>query len=86
MDNFVTKIPKKDKYVYRCVYCQRIYDSPDFAYACVKNHDLILVPIAKNDLNKLVQFLFVKDDGLLTKELHSILTRSNRRRTYETQE
>lgn len=54
---------------YECSYCHKEYSHPQKADACRENHDLVYVPISKGDLNRLVQFLYLKDDDLLTNSL-----------------
>jgi len=60
---------------YQCLYCKKEFDKIERAQACVDSHELILVPIAKTDLDRLNKFLYLKDDKLLTQELVSIISR-----------
>lgn len=58
---------------YICSYCLKQYDQWQEADACRDTHDLLYVQISKQDLNRLIMFLTLKDDSLLTKTLISSL-------------
>jgi len=58
---------------YICSYCLKQYDQWQDADACRDGHDLIYVQISKYDLNRLLMFIQLKEDSLLTKTLiHSL--------------
>jgi hypothetical protein len=58
---------------YKCSYCSKDFLTPAEADACRDEHDLLYVQISKQDLNRLIMFLQLKDDSLLTKTLlHSL--------------
>ena len=69
----------QDKTLYRCLYCRTEYDTLEKARSCIDKHDLVLVPIARNDLGRLNQFLYLKEDKLLTESLVRILQRYARK-------
>jgi hypothetical protein len=50
-------------------------DSQEHLDDHVLEHEIIYVPIAKTDLSRLVNFLMVKDDSLITENLSKILFR-----------
>ena len=60
-----------------CIYCNKFYDTQDKALECVDTHKLILVPIAKEDLNRLLTFIYIKDSKLLSSDLIRIIQRYN---------
>lgn len=68
-------IQKKKKFT--CLYCQKQYDTEKQAKDCVEKHDLILLPVARTDLNKLMQFIFFKKDEFLSSDLIRIIQRYN---------
>jgi hypothetical protein len=55
--------------LYKCGYCGIEYSDPARADSCNKKHELIYVPISKGDLNRLINFLFSKDEALISKTL-----------------
>ena len=63
---------------YMCLYCSREYDSEEKAFECIQKHELVLVPIAKKDLGRLNQFLYLKEDKLLTESLIRIIQKYTR--------
>jgi hypothetical protein len=58
---------------YKCSYCNTEYLTPSEADACRDGHDLLYVQISKQDLNRLIMFIHLKDDTLLSKTLISSL-------------
>ena len=66
---------KNDKW--KCLYCQRIFDKKEDAYEHETKHEIVLVPMAKEDLNRLLLFIFTKEDELLRENLISMLKRYN---------
>jgi len=60
---------------FRCLYCNVEYDTKEKAQACIDKHELVLVPISRNDLNRLQTFLLSKDEKLLTPSLVNIISR-----------
>jgi hypothetical protein len=58
---------KKGKYT--CSYCNKEYDTPTLADKCRDGHDLVFVPFSREDINRLAQFIVVKEDKLLTETL-----------------
>jgi hypothetical protein len=72
-------LEKKKQTWFKCLYCSREYLDEKKAKECLDKHDLILVPIAKNDLGRLNQFLYLKQDELLTESLVRILQKYARK-------
>ena len=54
---------------HECGYCGKFFTNPVDADNCKESHDLIYLPLSKEDLNRLVLFLYQKEDKLLTKSL-----------------
>ena len=54
---------------YLCSHCLKEFDQWQEADECRDKHNLLYVQISKEDLNRLVMFLNLKDDSLLTKSL-----------------
>lgn len=64
---------------YKCLYCSREYPKEEDAGKCVDTHELVLVPIARNDLGRLNQFLYLKEDKLLTESLVRTIQKYSRK-------
>lgn len=58
-----------------CGYCGTPYVDQTKADQCRESHDLIYVPLTKTDLNRLLNFIFTKDEALLSRELMDTLQR-----------
>ena len=54
---------------YQCGYCKKFFTNPVDADNCKEGHDLIYIPLSKEDLNRLIMFLYSKEDKLLTSSL-----------------
>lgn len=59
----------------KCFYCHKYYDNPENARACENDHDVLFVPILKEDLNRLLNFIATGDRKLLTERLSKTLFR-----------
>jgi hypothetical protein len=57
----------------RCIYCNRYIDRPKYNSHVEKDHQLVYVAIEKSDLNRLVQYMYTKDESLLTRSLMETL-------------
>jgi hypothetical protein len=64
---------------YSCSYCGKVFVDPFKADECRDSHELIYIPFTKKDLNRLVEFIYLKDDSLLTPSLIKILTKRYRK-------
>lgn len=74
-----TKNEHEPKTYYQCLYCRTEFDNLDKARAHVDSHEIILLPVAKSDLDRLNKFLYLKDEKLLTREFIDTLKRYVRR-------
>jgi hypothetical protein len=63
--------PKK---LYTCNYCGTDYDTQIKVDKCKKKHEIIYVPISRGDLNRLINFIYIRDESLLTRTLMDTLT------------
>ena len=50
---------------YECGYCRKFYTNPVDADNCKESHDLVYVALSKDDLNRLVTFLFTREEAVL---------------------
>lgn len=48
-----------------CSYCRKEYSTPALADTCRDEHDIIYVPLGREDLNRLINFLFIQDPKLM---------------------
>lgn len=61
-----------------CFYCGKFYDDPAKARACENAHDVVYVPILREDLNRLINFIATGERSLLTERLSRTLFRYTR--------
>ena len=66
----------KDKY--KCMVCDKLFERDTEALHCEQEHDTILVPFVREDLYKLLQFLLVRDEELLSESLIRTLRKYSR--------
>lgn len=59
----------------KCFYCSQYYADPEKARECENKHDVLFVPILREDLNRLVNFIATGDRKLLTERLSKVLFR-----------
>lgn len=60
---------------YLCGYCNKEYSDPIRADSCKESHDLVYIALSKSDLNKLLNFIYLRDEELLTESLMRNLTK-----------
>ncbi len=60
---------------YKCIYCDKSYDSIEKARACRDTHDIIFMPIERSDLSRLANFILTGDHKLLTESLTKVIFR-----------
>ena len=61
------KIPQKDgTFKYECSYCHKVYVDPFKANDCRNSHGLVYLRISRYDLDRLLKFIYFKDDKLIT--------------------
>lgn len=64
------KILQKDgKFKYKCSFCNKVYDTPDLADSCRDSHDLVYLQILRSDIDRILKFLYLKDESLITETL-----------------
>lgn len=66
-------MPIKTKTGWECTICGKIHDRDVYALSCEQKHDIIYVPIKREDLFNLIQFLYTGDTELLTESLMTTL-------------
>lgn len=54
---------------YACSYCGKEFNCYQEADACRDNHDLIYLALTKEDISRVLQFFYTKDEELLSEEL-----------------
>lgn len=69
----------KTRLGYQCSYCHKLFDSPQKADACRNKHDLIYIGMTGTDLQNLVNFIFTKDDRLISEGLYHALQKGLKR-------
>ena len=60
---------------YRCSYCGKVFAKDQAADDCRKSHNLVYLALTPDDLNRLYNFLFRKDNDLLTESLINQITK-----------
>lgn len=53
----------------KCSICGTEYQHEKDAKYCEQAHDTVYVPLRRDDLFRLIQFLYTKDENLLTESL-----------------
>jgi|MudIll2142460700_1097286.scaffolds.fasta_scaffold2227169_2 hypothetical protein len=54
---------------YRCDICNTIHPRDVYALSCEQSHDVVYVPFKFADLKNLVEFLYTRNEQLLTPSL-----------------
>lgn len=49
---------KTPKGKYKCVFCGKEYDKASDADECVIKHDLFFIPMTKEEINQLIQYIY----------------------------
>lgn len=75
--------PIKSGKFWRCAYCEAEYSDKNKAKDCIALHDLILVPISKKDLNRLIQFIYIQEANLITSSLVNTLQKYSQKSLLE---
>jgi hypothetical protein len=63
--------------LWKCTYCEREFNNSAKADACFEDHNLILLPIAKEDIKRLITFIYVGDPEILPQRLIKTLMKFN---------
>lgn len=68
-------MPYKDEVTgdWHCKYCDASYYNELSAIGCEHNHEIVYIPMFREDLQRLLQFLYLKDESLLTERLITTL-------------
>jgi hypothetical protein len=56
----------KAKKGYACGYCKKVYSTAPEADLCKENHNLVYVALSREDLQKLIMFIYTQDVTLIT--------------------
>ena len=56
-----------------CFYCHTAYGSDKRARQCEDEHDIVMIPLIRSDLNRLVNFIASGERELLTESLSKTL-------------
>ena len=72
---------KTKKKVYKCSYCGKAFPTQLRADSCRDSHDLIYVQLSRADVDKLIKFIYFKDDSLISPKLIEQLKRYTRKIT-----
>ena len=67
------------KKIYQCSYCGKPFESKEPALQCKDEHDLIYVELSGEDLNRLIHFIYSKDEKILGPTLVHNLKKYQRR-------
>ena len=70
---------------FKCIFCDYTHTSSGMVDAHRDTeHDYVLVPMLQDDLARLIQFMYTKEDGLITERLYvtlrDYLNHGNRRK------
>jgi len=72
-------MPIKIEDGWKCAICDEIFPRDIDALSHEQQHDIIYVPIKSSDLFRLIQFIFTKDESLLTESLMKTLLKYSAR-------
>jgi len=72
-------MPTKTEDGWVCSICGEVYPRDVYALSCEQSHEIIYVPIKFGDLRNLIEFLFTKNDKLLTESLVKTLMKYSRK-------
>lgn len=64
---------------WKCSICGEIYSNDIYALSCEQAHEIVYVPFNQGDLYNLLQFVWTKDESLLTESLMKTLMKYSRR-------
>lgn len=63
---------------WKCLYCNKEFDSEEKAVNHEKEHDIIYVPLTRSDLNRLQMFIATGNKSLLTETMTRAIMKSVR--------
>lgn len=56
-----------------CRYCYKFHSSEEKARECENSHDVVFLPLLREDLNRLVNYIATGETALLTERLSKTL-------------
>lgn len=74
-------MPREVKHTFKCDICDKEYSSRSseeakrLAEKCEKSHDIVYIPLLKEDVRRLWMFLVSKNEDVLTKSLVDTLAK-----------
>lgn len=71
-------VKKLDTGKYICAICGKEWSRDTYAISCEQSHEMIYVPISRDDLFKLMMFIRTKDESLITESLWKVLNKYSR--------
>lgn len=60
---------------WKCSYCGKLYSDSIAADSCRESHEILYIQISKTDLNRLINFIFTRDEKLISENLVKTLQR-----------
>lgn len=66
-------MPDQEEIKFKCTICGEFYSREESAKNCEESHNTIYVKLKKDDLFKLIQFLYTGDRSLLSESLMTTL-------------
>lgn len=69
----------KKKERYECPYCGKPFEKKELALNCKDTHDIVYVELSAEDLNRLLHFMYSKDEKILGPTLMKNLEKYRRR-------
>ena len=69
---------KEVKNGWQCFLCGKVHKNELQAVGCEKSHDVVYVPLFREDLFRLLQFIMTKDNTILTERLMKTLRKYKR--------
>ncbi len=66
---------KRKKNKNRCFYCYEVHKTEEAARDCEQGHDVVIVPMIRSDLGRLVNFIATGEKSLITASLSHTLFR-----------
>lgn len=58
---------------YKCSICGELYSRDTLALSCEQSHDIVYIPLKRQDLYQLLNFIYTRDNSLLSPSLVNTL-------------
>ena len=55
--------------MHKCMICSKEYETLRERDKCVESHDIVYIPLTREELNRLTNFIMIGERQLLTEEL-----------------